>query len=99
MQRSLAEAARDLLSELIFAQHIRVALARFDGRSQRLRFALADNGIEPTVSARRDLAKKRLPWMPDRLDSMIDLLCDCDVLGETDGKLQLGSQARSLESH
>lgn len=87
---------RDMFSELIFAQHIRVALARFDGQSQRLRFALSDSGIEPTVSARNDLAKARLPWMPDRLDSLIDLLCDCDVLAESDGKLTAGREADAV---
>jgi hypothetical protein len=94
--RAIAGVVRDIFSDLVFAQHVRVALARFDGTSQRLRFGLADNGIEPTTSARRDLAKKDLPWMPDRLDSLIGLLCDCDVLHELEGKLSLGAAAHDL---
>lgn len=82
----MTDVVRDLFSELVFAQHMRIALARFDGKSQRLRFALSDNGIEPTRSARKDLAKLPLPWMPDRLDSLLGLLCDCDVL-DADGDL------------
>jgi hypothetical protein len=94
--RSVTDIVRDIFSHLVFAQHVRVALARFDGTSQRLRFGLADNGIEPTTSARKDLAKKDIPWMPDRLDSLIGLLCDCDVLREVHGKLSLGPEAQDL---
>ena len=82
----VVQVVRDCFSDLVFAQHMRIALARFDGTSQRLRFALSDNGIEPTLSARKDLGKLRLPWMPDRLDSLLGLLCDCDVI-TADGEL------------
>jgi hypothetical protein len=90
---TVLEVVRDFFSDLVFAQHMRVALARFDGTSQRLRFALSDNGIEPTLSARRDLGKLRLPWMPDRLDSLVGLLCDCDVLKANGELLSLGPAA------
>ena len=83
---SVVQVVRDFFSDLVFAQHMRIALARFDGTSQRLRFALSDNGIEATLSARKDLGKLRLPWMPDRLDSLLGLLCDCDVI-TADGEL------------
>lgn len=88
--RPIREFLKDIFSDLIFAQHMRIALARFDGRAQRLRFLLGDNGIEPTMSARADLGKLRLPWMPDRLDTLIGLLCDCDVLQVEDGVLSCG---------
>jgi hypothetical protein len=94
--RELISVVRDILSDLIFAQHVRVALARFDGRSQRLRFALSDAGIEPTVSARKDLAQLDVTWMSDRLDSLIGLLCDCDVLAEDNGKLREGAAAADI---
>jgi hypothetical protein len=93
LQRTILETVRELFSDLVFAQHMRVALARFDGTSQRLRFALSDNGIEPTLSARKDLGKLRLPWMPDRLDSLVGLLCDCDVLKSDGDLLSLGAAA------
>jgi hypothetical protein len=35
--------------------------------------------------------------MPDRLNSLIGLLCDCDVLEERDGGLFLGSTAHAVE--
>jgi hypothetical protein len=71
---------KEIFSSLIFAQHMRIALARFDGTAQRLRFLIGDGGIEPTISARGDLGERALPWMPDRMDTLAGLLCDCDVL-------------------
>ena len=44
---------RDVFSDLVFSQHMRVALPRFDGSSQRLRFLLGDQGIEPRSSSGR----------------------------------------------
>lgn len=70
---------RDIFSDLVFSQHMRVALARFDGTSQRLRFILGDNGIEPTISARQDIGKREIPWMRDRLDMFVSLLCDIGI--------------------
>lgn len=87
---------KDMFSSLIFAQHMRIALARFDGTAQRLRFLIGDGGIEPTVSARSDLGERDLPWMPDRLDTLAGLLCDCDVLMENDSVLRAGPAANSL---
>jgi hypothetical protein len=84
---------RDIFSDLVFSQHMRVALSRFDGTSQRLRFLLGDQGIEPTSSARKDLGELYLPWMPDRLDTLISLLCDCDVLEMEDDAIKLGPAA------
>jgi len=87
----------DVFSDLVFSQHMRVALARFDGRAQRLRFILGDNGIEPTRSARADLGKLNLPHMPDRLDTLAGLLCDIDVLTmDGMGRLRLGPRADSV---
>jgi hypothetical protein len=88
-----AELLTDVFSDLIFAQHMRIALARFDGLAQRLRFLLGDTGIEPTLSARADLGQRELPMMSDRLDTLIGLLCDCDVLTTTDEAVDLGPAA------
>lgn len=93
---TLGELVREIFSDLVFAQHMRIALARFDGKAQRLRFMLGDSGIEPTVSALKDLAKLPLPWMPDRLNSLIGLLCDCDVLKDESGRLSLGAAAEEI---
>jgi hypothetical protein len=94
--RPMREFLKDVFSDLVFAQHMRIALARFDGSAQRLRFLLGDHGIEPTVSARADLGGLNLPWMPDRLDTLIGLLCDCDVLDSDDGILKLGPSAPDI---
>ncbi len=89
---------KDVFSDLVFSQHMRIALSRFDGRAQRLRFVLGDNGIEATVSARGDLGNLRLPWMPDRLDTLIELLCDVDVLKlDENGVVSLGRRASGVK--
>jgi hypothetical protein len=88
---------KDIFSSLIFAQHMRIALARFDGTAQRLRFLIGDGGIEATISARSDLGERDLPWMPDRLDTLAGLLCDCAVLAEKDGTLRLGPAAGEVK--
>jgi len=87
---------KEIFSSLIFAQHMRIALARFDGTAQRLRFLIGDGGIEPTISAREDLGERALPMMPDRMDTLAGLLCDCDVLVFKDETYRPGPAARSL---
>lgn len=94
--RSMQDFLKDIFSNIVFTQHMRIALARFDGKAQRLRFLLGDAGIEPAISARSDFGKLGLPWMPDRLDTLISLLCDCDVLTMEEGRLQLGTQAEDV---
>jgi hypothetical protein len=89
---------RDVLSDLVFSQHMRVAPSRFDGSSQRLRFLLGDQGIEPTSSARKDLGELYLPWMRDRLDTLISLLCDCDVLEMDDDTIRLGPSSGDVSA-
>ena len=94
--RSIRDLLKDIFSDLIFAQHMRIALARFDGNAQRIRFLMGDNGIEPMASARKDFGDLDLPWMPDRLDTLIALLCDCDVLAEQDDALTPGPSASQV---
>jgi hypothetical protein len=74
---------KDLYSDLVFAQHIKVALARFDGEIQRLRFTLGDEGIIPTEEARGKLGYPPVR-MADRLDAFIGILCDVGVLIQDD---------------
>jgi hypothetical protein len=86
-----------LYSELVFAQHIKVALARFDGQIQRLRFTLGDAGIIPTAEARGKLGDPP-GRMVDRLDAIIGLLCDVDVLHQDKhGNLSPGLHRRLVE--
>jgi hypothetical protein len=85
-----------IFSELIFAQHIRTALSRYDGHAQKVRFLLGDGGIEPTVGKRNDFAQLKLPWMPDRLHTLISLLCDCDVIKMTGESMSLGTKASDV---
>jgi hypothetical protein len=73
------------------------SLTRFDGNAQRIRFLMGDSGIEPTVSARKDFGDLALPWMPDRMDTLVALLCDCDVLTDTDGALGPGPSASAAK--
>lgn len=79
----LSQVANDLFSEIVFAQHIKVALSRFDGQVQRLRFTLGDTGIVPT-SAVKNLGQSPVR-MADRLLSFLGLLSDLDVIECPDG--------------
>jgi hypothetical protein len=86
-----------LYSDIVFAQHIKVALSRFDGEIQRLRFTLGDDGIIPTAEAQGKLGKPP-GRMADRLGAFIGLLCDVDVLAEDDdGVLSSGSHRELVE--
>jgi hypothetical protein len=76
---SLRELIRDFFSELIFSQHLRIALGRFDKNRQKLRFLLSDQGIVLTGAARRKPGPDPVV-MADRLDAFVSLLCDLDVL-------------------
>lgn len=79
LSESLAQtSARVFLHDLIetlVSQHFSVAVQRFDGRAQRLRITLEEQGLTPLLKDR---------WSPrvtaDRLETTLDLLLDCDVL-------------------
>ena len=97
-KRTIRELLKDVFSDLIFAQHMRVALARFDGNAQRIRFLMSDNGIEGTTcSYRKDFGQLEIRIMPDRLDTLIALLCDCDVLADNGGELRPGLAAQEVK--
>jgi hypothetical protein len=93
---SLSDLVTQIFSEVIFAQHINVALGRFDGKVQRLRFILGDEGIVPTLEVKDDLG--RLPrWTADRLDAFIGILCDLDILKcDADDVLSVGPYSSQL---
>lgn len=74
-----------LFSEVVFSQHVKVALARFDGQVQRLRFTLGDSGIIPTTAGRDKLGLPPVR-MADRLSAFLGLLDDVDVIRWTDGE-------------
>ena len=94
----LRDFLHDVFADLVFSQHMRVALSRFDGNAQRLRFMLGDSGIEPTAGI-SDLGERGIPWMPDRLDTFTYLLCDAEVLVRDDqGSLTPGKMAKKVWS-
>ena len=93
---ALSEFLQEIFSDLIFAQHIRIALSRFDGQTQRLRFLLGDRGIEPTRSVGDKLGRKPY-FMSDRFDSFIRLLIDLSVINENqDEKLSIGENSDAV---
>jgi len=67
---------RLLFENLILSQHFAVAARRFDGRTQRLRISIEEEGLEfladkpfaPTVT-------------PDRLGTALSLMADCGLIG------------------
>lgn len=94
--RAMRDFLRDVFADLVFSQHMRVAISRFDGEAQRLRFMLGDGGIEPTARV-NDIAEREIPWMADRLDTFAGLLCDADVLAQDNqDRLMAGKMAKKI---
>ena len=90
MDWPLGRLVKGVFEQLVFAQHLKVALIRLDGKNQRLRFSLDDNGITPSM-AFIDKMPARPNFMPDRLDAFVHLLCDAGALQESaNGALQPG---------
>ena len=93
LSQPLASILEDCFSDIVFSQHIKVALSRFDGQVQRLRFTLGDSGIIPTVAAAAKLGQAPVR-MADRLTSFLGLLTDLDVIERKDGEpLRVGRHA------
>jgi hypothetical protein len=89
---------KDVFEQLVFGQHIRIALSRFDGQRQRLRFVLGDEGIIPTRSAANKLGESLPGWTADRLHSFTGLLTDLSVLTEGDeGRFSVGALAAEVQ--
>lgn len=84
MEQPLNVFLHDLYADLIFTQHLRVALSRLDSAApkQRLRFMLGDFGIVPTAGMEKKLGENGAPWMADRLDAWLLLLKDVEVLSQ-----------------
>lgn len=92
LQAPLTELLRELFADLVFAQHVKIALMRFDGEVQRLRFTLGDEGIIPTAEV-GDKRGEHPVRMADRLYSFIGILCDIGVVEwQEDGQLVTGDQ-------
>ncbi len=93
LSRPLSNVVEDIYSETVFSQHIQVALSRFDGQVQRLRFTLGDSGIIPTTEAVKKMGQSPVR-MADRLASFMGLLADLDVIKWTENApMQLGAHA------
>lgn len=98
LSEPLVNVAEAIFSEIVFAQHIKVALARFDGQVQRLRFTLGDSGIIPTSEAAQKLGQAPVR-MADRLRSFMGLLSDLEVIRWTEeGPIELGMHQDLLEA-
>jgi hypothetical protein len=96
LSKPVTSLAEDIFSDVVFSQHITVALARFDGQVQRLRFTLGDTGIIPTVAAAKNLGQEP-GRMNDRLWSFMGLLSDLDVINWTEGTpLRVGPKSHDL---
>jgi hypothetical protein len=93
----LRQFVRDVFEQLVFGQHVRIALSRFDGQGQRLRFVLGDEGIVPTRSVAGKLATGIPGWMADRLAAFVNLLTDVSVLvADSRGRLKEGPLADAI---
>lgn len=97
MNLPLRELLIKLFEETVFAQHLRVALNRFDGEVQRLRFTTGDDGIIPSTSVGKKLGSAPAR-MADRLKSFLGLLQDLEIMEWPKGSpMTLGPNAERLE--
>ena len=95
----LTDFLKDLYSNLVFTQHLRVGLSRLNPNEpmQRLRFVLGDQGITATAGMSENLGNREAPWMADRLDAWLDLLAEVKIVSKNeDGVITLGSNADSI---
>ena len=91
LSQPLSKVVEDIFAEAVFSQHIKVALSRFDGQVQRLRFTLGDAGIIPSSAAAKKLAQSPVR-MADRLLSFMGLLTDLQVIDQSEeSPLKVGS--------
>jgi len=79
LDQPLAKLLYDLISNFVFAQHLRVALSRFDGRLQRIRFLLDDEGIVLTSAMKEREAGIDPYMMADRSFALASLLTDLGI--------------------
>lgn len=91
MDTPLASVLMQLWSDLVFAQHIRFAIMRFDGEVQRLRFIVGDEGIVPTEEVGNKLGQTPVR-MADRLPAFVGLLCDLEILQQDGEAFGLGQR-------
>lgn len=94
------EFLRELYADLIFTQHLRVALSRLHPNEpmQRLRFVLADHGIVPTAGMEGRLGVDQAPWMADRLEAWLSLLTDVRIVTQDgEGIYGLGANAEQIK--
>jgi hypothetical protein len=72
----MKEFLRLLFENLILSQHFAVAARRFDGRTQRLRISIEEQGLEFLADD---------PFVPtvthDRLRTALSLMADCGLIG------------------
>jgi hypothetical protein len=77
--RPVKEWFTDVMERCVISQHMRVATYRFDGRAQRLRFALGENGLEFY-----DEKPTKPQWTQDHLATLLSLMTDCGLLSSDD---------------
>lgn len=83
-------------TETVFAQRLRVALSRFDGQVQRLRFTTGDDGIIPSQNVGSKLGSSPAR-MADRLKSFTGLLQDLEIIDWAEGQpIRCGQNAEWL---
>lgn len=77
----LEEFLRHFFEMLILSQHFIVAARRFDGRTQRLRISIEEDGLEFIADAPMSPS-----LTPDRLNTALWLMADCGLIGRDDSQ-------------
>lgn len=81
---SFRQGIQFILESMILSQHFATAVNRFDGRNQRLRLSIEEDGL---------ISLAGRPWGPtvteDRLPSILALAADCELIKRTGDKFHL----------
>ena len=78
----MEEVLRHFFEMLILSQHFMVAARRFDGRTQRLRISIEEDGLEFIADG-----SPVIPSLtPDRLNTALGLMADCGLIGRDDSQ-------------
>ena len=95
--RPIREVRKDIFSSLIFAQQMRIVLARATAPPSAYGFSSATPESNQPLVPVKPSASLDIPWMPDRLNTLAAPICDCVVLAQYDGALSPGPTASAAK--
>jgi hypothetical protein len=72
---------REILSNLIFAQHLKTSAAKFEAGKNKFRFTYDERGVEPLIEL---VGINGQGVTPDRIETALRLMADCGMISVND---------------